>query len=510
MSSPQLAAHPWHQQLPRLGSDEEFAALRRVFRESQYSTEGLKRHLNVAELQDYKTPPVEVREMQPVARPIDALVRLFLDAVYVDEASVARALPADAVAALWSLNLLSRSPAHPGMCYSNVSIPPVGGVLTIMDRAAGPDGAICPLPGDVVYPAVVENTRDFIAGLPDTPCDAMLDIGTGTGIAALEGARYARHCWGTDIIARPVRFAEFNRRLNGLDNMTTLQGDLYEPVEGLTFDRIVTHPPYVPSRKTGLVFRDGGEDGEQIVRRVVEGLPRFLRPGGRLYSLHMASDRTGEPYEQRIRKWLGSQQAEFDVVLVTLQIHVPKDFLARQVGVLKREPGDVGFWLEMWQANKTEFLIYTWVLVRRHDGSRPPVTARVNAGKEYRPRHREWLLDFESDAASPGGTAMLLAAKPVLSPHCELVVLNRVRDGRFNAEEFQTRTHRPFDNSAQIDGWVAELIAECDGTRTGHDLFNRRIAEGVLPAGADPAEFASVLRWLISNGVLRLPDRPLD
>jgi SAM-dependent methyltransferase len=510
MSSAQIASHPWHKELPRLGSEEEFAALRRIFRESGYSAEGLKRHLGVAELHEYKTPPVEVREAQPIERPIDALIRLFLDAVFVDEAALARALPADVVAALWSLNLLAKSPRHPGMCYSNVSIPPVGGVLTIMDRAAGPDGVICPLPGDVVYPAVVENTRDFIAGLPDTPCDALLDIGTGTGIAALEGARYARHCWGTDIIARPVRFAEFNRRLNGLDNMTTLQGDMYEPVEGLTFDRIVTHPPYVPARKTGLVFRDGGEDGEQIIRRVVEGLPRFLRPGGRMYSLHMASDRTGEPYEQRIRKWLGGQQAEFDVVVVTLQMHVPKDFLGRQIDTIKREPGEVGFWLEMWEANHTEFLTYGWVLVRRHDGSRPPVTVRAHAGKEYQSRHREWLLDFESEAASPGGTAMLLASKPVLSPHCELVVLNRVRDGRFSAEEFQTRTHRPFDNTAQIEGWVAELIAECDGTRSGQDHFNRRIAEGVLPADADVAEFAKVLRWLVSNGILRLPDRPLD
>jgi SAM-dependent methyltransferase len=510
MASPQPASHPWHKELPRLGSEEEFAALRRIFRESEYSTEGLKRHFNVGKLEEYKTPPIDVRESQPVERPIDALIRLFLDAVYVEEAALARALPGEAVAALWSLNLLARSPQRAGQCYSNFSIPPAGGVLTTMDRAAGPDGAICALPADVVYPAVVENTRDFVAGLPDTPCEALLDIGTGTGIAALEGARYARHCWGTDIIARPVRFAEFNRRLNGLGNMTTLLGDLYEPVEGLTFDRIVTHPPYVPARKTGLVFRDGGEDGEQIIRRVVEGLPRFLRPGGRMYSLHMASDRTGEPYEQRIRKWLGSQQAEFDVVVVTLQIHEPKDFLGRQLNVIKRDPGEVGFWMEMWEANKTEFLVYSWVLVRRHDGSRPPVTARAHAGEEYRPRHREWLLDFESDAAAAGGTAMLLAGRPVLSPHCELVVLNRVRDGRFNAEEFQTRTHRPFDNSARIEGWVAELIAECDGTRTGQEHFDRRVAQGVLPADASAAEFAGVLRWLISNGILRLPDRPLD
>jgi len=510
MASPQPTPHPWHKELPLLGSDAEFAALRRIFAECDYSTEGLKRRLGFANLEEYKTPPIEVRDAQPIEQPIDALIRLFLDAVYVDEAALGRVLSADVVAALWSLNLLARSPLHAGQCYSNFSMPPVSGVLTIMDRAAGPDSVTCALPADVVYPAVVENTRDFVSGLPATPCEAMLDIGTGTGIAALLGARCARHVWGTDIIARPVRFAEFNRRLNGLDNMTTVQGDLYEPVEGLTFDRIVTHPPYVPARKTGLVFRDGGEDGEQIVRRVVEGLPRMLRPGGRLYSLHMASDRTGEPYEQRIRKWLGSQAAEFDVLVITERIHKPQDFLSRQLNVIKREPGEVGFWMEMWKANHTEFLIYCWVLVRRHDGARPPVTARAHAGKNYLPRHREWLLDFESEAASPDGMAMLLASKPVLSPNCELVVLNRVREGRFNAEEFQTRTHSPFDNSAQIEGWVAELIAECDGTRSGREHFDRRVAQGVLPPEASLAEFAGVLRWLISNGILHLPGRPLD
>ena len=48
--------------------------------------------------------------------------------------------------------------------------------------------------------------------------------------------------------------------------MTVVEGDMYAPVEGLTFDRIVTHPPYIPAKQTGLIFRDGGEDGEQIIR----------------------------------------------------------------------------------------------------------------------------------------------------------------------------------------------------------------------------------------------------
>ena len=49
---------------------------------------------------------------------------------------------------------------------------------------------------------------------------------------------------------------------------------MYEPVAGLEFDRIVTHPPYVPVSKPTHVFRDGGDDGELILRRAIEGLPR--------------------------------------------------------------------------------------------------------------------------------------------------------------------------------------------------------------------------------------------
>src|ERR1035437_2091384 len=99
------------------------------------------------------------------------------------------------------------------------------------ERVASPDRDPLPMTADAVYPAGIENTVAFMATLPETPCEALLDIGTGTGIAALDGARLARHAWGTDIAARSVQFAEFNRRLNGIENACVLMGDLYAPVE---------------------------------------------------------------------------------------------------------------------------------------------------------------------------------------------------------------------------------------------------------------------------------------
>ena len=193
---------------------------------------------------------------------------------------------------------MARDLERPEMWFGGCILFATRGMVLASDRVSSLDRAPLPPDADVVYPAAIENTVAFMSTLPETPCDALLDVGTGSGVAALDGARYARHAWGTDIAARSVQFAEFNRRLNGIQNATMLQGDLYAPVEGLTFDRIVTHPPYVPARKNTMIFRDGGEDGEQILRGIVEGLPRFLRPGGRFYTLVVAADCEGQWFEE--------------------------------------------------------------------------------------------------------------------------------------------------------------------------------------------------------------------
>jgi methylase of polypeptide subunit release factors len=94
-----------------------------------------------------------------------------------------------------------------------------------------------------------------------------------------------------------------------------LQGDLYDPVRGLTFDRIVAHPPCVPAAEQELLYRDGGEDGDQVLRLIVAGLPRHLRAGGIFYAFTILAGGEGETIEARIRTWLGGVDSEFEVKL---------------------------------------------------------------------------------------------------------------------------------------------------------------------------------------------------
>ena len=69
-----------------------------------------------------------------------------------------------------------------------------------------------------------------------------------------------------------------------------LQGDLFAPVIGQSFDLIISNPPYIPSGACDLLQKevlreprmalDGGTDGIQFYRRIAEEVGPHLNPGG--------------------------------------------------------------------------------------------------------------------------------------------------------------------------------------------------------------------------------------
>ncbi|MBZ5584612.1 MAG: methyltransferase [Acidobacteriia bacterium] len=439
----------------------------------------------------------------------DALILLFMDGEYVDRGDLERLLPPGAPAAMKKLGLLAADSARPERCFAPCALFPAEGLLLVSDRVSSPDHSPIALRPDAVYPASIENTALFMSTLPTTSCDALLDIGTGTGVAALAGARSARHAWGTDIAGRSVSFAEFNRRLNGIENAAMLEGDLYAPVEGLTFDRIVTHPPYVPARKTTMIFRDGGEDGEQVIRRVIEGLPRFLRPGGRFYSLVTAADCEGQLFEDRIREWLGEAAPEFDLVLVSYKLTLPRDVTATSLINRNAAVDDVFYRQEVWERRRAQFIFYGSVMLRRHAEARPAVTARVQKGESFAPRLADWLLEWQAETSAPAGCEALLDSRPLVSPHAELTVSHRIRDGRFVPESFVLRSAQPFEAECYVKAWLAQIVSQCDGRKTWREHFEAARRAGLFDQEASPAEFVSALAPLVMNGLLWVDTRPM-
>jgi release factor glutamine methyltransferase len=119
----------------------------------------------------------------------------------------------------------------------------------------------------------------------------VLDLGTGTGVLALEAARAgARAATGVDVSLRSVAAAWVNARARGAP-MRVRRGDLFEPVHGQRFDLLLANPPYVPT-PGGLAPRgqarswDGGPDGRWLLDRVCSGAGEVLAPGGVVLIVH--------------------------------------------------------------------------------------------------------------------------------------------------------------------------------------------------------------------------------
>ena len=80
----------------------------------------------------------------------------------------------------------------------------------------------------------------------------ILDLGTGSGALAVSLARELEDAtlWESDISDDALEIARLNAKKHGVnDRIHFRQGDLWEPFagEGITFDVIVTNPPYIAS-----------------------------------------------------------------------------------------------------------------------------------------------------------------------------------------------------------------------------------------------------------------------
>ena len=106
-----------------------------------------------------------------------------------------------------------------------------------------------------------------------------LDVGTGSGIAAIFAARLGYQVVGVDLNPEAVRCARINVLLNHLEELVEIhRGDLFVPVAGQRFDLVMFNPPFfrgVPSDRLDQAWR-----APDVIERFAGGLGQVLGPGG--------------------------------------------------------------------------------------------------------------------------------------------------------------------------------------------------------------------------------------
>lgn len=134
-----------------------------------------------------------------------------------------------------------------------------------------------------VFNPVLMRSGEFLARFVDS-CDidavtSVLDLGTGTGAAAIVAARRSRIVVAVDINPAAVRCARINALLNNVENrMTVLNGDLFDPVAGRQFDLVLFNPPFFVGQPEG--YLDHAWRAEDVFQRFANGLGQALSTGG--------------------------------------------------------------------------------------------------------------------------------------------------------------------------------------------------------------------------------------
>jgi ribosomal protein L3 glutamine methyltransferase len=157
--------------------------------------------------------------------------------------------------------------------------------------------------------------------------ERVLDLCTGSGCLAILASRNFQNAAidAVDISKDALAVAARNVAEYGLEDRLTLhRGDLFGPLGDRRYDLIISNPPYVDARGMAELPRecraepklafDGGADGLDIVRRIIEEAGRHLTPqGGLLCEIGRGREQLEAAYPQLPLLWLDTEDSDGEV-----------------------------------------------------------------------------------------------------------------------------------------------------------------------------------------------------
>src|SRR6201994_711909 len=171
-----------------------------------------------------------------------------------------------------------------------------------------------------------EDGHDASLMDPDS-VESVLDLCAGSGCLAILAARHFPNATvdAVDISKDALAVAARNVAEHGLEDRVALhRGDLFAPLAGKRYDLIISNPPYVDAEgmaalppecraEPKLAF-DGGADGLDIIRRILDEAGGHLTPGGGVRcEVGRGRENLEAAYPQAPLLWLDSEDSEAEV-----------------------------------------------------------------------------------------------------------------------------------------------------------------------------------------------------
>ncbi|MFE1272225.1 methyltransferase [Streptomyces sp. NPDC058757] len=442
--------------------------------------------------------------------PLETLVRLFLLQREVASGPAAAALPLEeALADGWVVR-------EGDAVRATVDVRPYGGpdgedwfIVSDLGCAVGGAGGIGSKEEGVVLG--VGGASTTLAGITvRTPVATALDLGTGSGIQALHAARHATLVTATDLNPRALDFTRLTLALSGAREAELLEGSLYEPVDGDTYDLIVSNPPFVISPGSGLTYRDGGMSGDDLCRTLVQQAGERLNDGGYAQFLANWQHVDGEEWQDRLRSWVPRGCDAWIVQREVQDVTQYTELWLRDGGEHRGDPeayrAAYDRWLDSFEASGTRSIGFGWITLRRDPAvaagkAEPSIVIEEWPHPVEQPLGPAVRAHFErQDYLRTHDDAALLADSFTLAP--EVVQEQVGLPGAEDPEHVVLRQNRGMRRATRVDHVGAGFAGVCDGS-----LSAGRILDAIAQLmGEDPVllrdRTPQAIRLLVEEGFL--------
>jgi predicted RNA methylase len=479
-------------------SAEDSRRLLAFFSEAGYTEVNLRKYLGAAELPSRhlrNLPRLLDRTSAPTL--LNALLRWFWLGRVQKEGEIATVVDGELLSLLLESQLLE---ADGDALTSTAMLLPIDGFLVASDHPAAIERHESEL---VLWP---NPTSKFLGRFAvRRHSRATLDLGTGGGILSLNAARHSDVVIATDLNARAVSCAQFNARLNGVDNIEVLTGDCFAPVSDRRFDLILSNPPFFITPQTDYLFCENSMELDGLCRRLVKEAPEHLNEGGYLQMLCEWAQISGQPWEERIAEWLEGSGCDAWVMKGLTQ--EPAEYAQHRIREVSKDPASdfelYDGYMNYYRQRGVEAIHDGLIVMRRREGKNwvrieeVPKTPTGDLGELILSTFaaHDLLTAIEEDEK-------LLAIRPQLASNVRLEQICERAADRWRAESLTLRLITGFPFHLTVQPLVAEFLATCDGVRTAEEAIQAFAVTASAPLETVRQECLGMLRKLIERGFI--------
>jgi len=477
---------------------EESSQLLAFLKDAGYTEENLRRHLGALELPSRQLRN-EARLLDRVAAPtlLNTLFRWFWMGHPATPATAADLVPDEFLSLLLKCGMVK---THEDRLTPTVMLIPWEGFLVASDHPGAIERAESEM---VLWP---NPTSKFLSKFSiRRHSRATLDLGTGGGILSMGAAKFSDTVVGTDLNERAVTFAAFNARLNGVENVEFLRGDLFAPVANRRFDLILSNPPFFITPQQGYMFCDNPMELDGLCRRLVKEAPEYLNEDGYMQMLCEWAQVSGQPWEDRITEWLDGTGC--DAWVMKLMTQDPGEYAQHRIKEVYSNPEDdarlYDGYMSYYRARGVEAIHDGVIVMRRRSGANwvrieeVPKTPNSELGDMILSTFaaQDLLSQTQDDE-------ILLAVRPRLSDNARLEQICRQGGGRWVGESITLRLVTGFPFHLALQSLVADFLATCDGTRTAGQAIEAFAVAANAPVETVRNECLALIRKLIDRGFM--------